>query len=132
MLGLHRSTRNRLVALLCDVPYLTEELASKLSITPAYRNYLTLVEDKLSDLDPDVFLSPAILQCEWKKAMYEKRHLVTRVSVHGFHHKLCVNEHWHERGNDCICRFCRESAVNLLHVFECSILCFKSLSELDV
>ena len=118
VLGLHRCTKNRLVALICNLPFLTEELAAKLGRTPAYSQYITSLEEKLADVDQDFFLSPAIAQTDWQGPQYKKRHLITRVSVHGFHFQLCTNSKSHDRTSACRCRYSvqREAGTYYMHL----------------
>ena len=102
VLGLHKSCKNRYIAIITGLPYLT-----------------------------DIYNSPAIKQCNWKGARYQKRHLVCRFSVHGFHFKLCKTAAYHERESDCKCKFCGLSSYGLLHAFECSVLSKRSLEDIS-
>lgn len=129
-LGVHRSVRNRLVIMFCQVPLLSEELALKYGSTPEYENYLSICEEKFADVDPDVHLSPAMTQKDWMGPRYEKRHLVLRSSIHGFHFKLCSLS-CHSRSPTCVCKLCKGSAAALLHVFVCPYLKDKGLSYVN-
>ena len=129
VLGLHKSTRNRLVFYLCDVEHLSLVCAQKYGRTPAFDEYVARLEDKLADVDPEFFSTPAYTQSVWKQPMYEKRHLATRASTHGFHFKLCTNTRSHDRSPSCICRFCGFSCGSLLHVFNCNMV--RSLEQVN-
>src|SRR5699024_6314850 len=52
----------------------------------------------------------------------QPRHFVVGYAVHGFHHRLCSNGRYHQRGLECICRFCKGSAGPLDHLLQCSAL----------
>ena len=124
VLGLHRSTRNRLVLMMCGFPLLSESLVmrGRVEETPAYRAHLNNFYSKCAEVDEEFFGSPAMVQSEWKKSNYDKRHLVCRVSVHGFHSKICTTEGQHDRGRDCVCFFCHECCKSLLHVLVCPVV----------
>ena len=40
---------------------------------------------------------------DWTQSNFEKRQIFARLTVHGFHHKLCVNKRWHQACDLCIC-----------------------------
>ena len=48
------------------------------------------------------------------------RHLVTRMAVHGFHHKICLRltKSFHEPGPDCVCELCDMPCARY-HALEC-------------
>ena len=122
VLGVSRTTRNRLVIIMCaDLPLLTERLIrnGRVPVTPNYLAYRDNLEEKLSDVSPDFFTSPAMTQEQWKRSNYKKRHLVCRVSVHGFHYKVCDGPPFHEPADTCVCTFCNGSASSYLHVLSC-------------
>ena len=131
VLGLHRSARNRKVLLMTDQPLLTESLVrtARVPSTPAYERYLLVMEEKLADLEAEFFLSPAMTQTDWREGNHEKRHLICRMSDHGFHHKLCLTDYCKFRSRTCVCRYCFTSCVSLLHALHCPRVF--SLSSLD-
>lgn len=133
VLGLPRNTRNRLVMTLIESPLLSEYLVTsgRVRSTNDYLVYKRKVEDKLADIDCDYFLTPAFLSDVWKHPNYLKRSLVIRASTHGFHHKLCIDITFHERSENCVCKFCKESCMSLLHVFNCDNLSDISLNVID-
>ena len=123
---------DRKVLLLIDLPLLTESLVmrGRVKLTEAYHRYINNVSNKLAEVDEDFFLSPAMNQSVWKDANYDKRHLVCRLSAHGFHHKVCFLN-CKEVSNACLCKFCFQQCHSLLHVLNCSYLKNKSLSFID-
>ena len=108
VLGLHRTTRNRLVLALCDTPAFTAELQSRFQLPPteASRHNDDEIKVKAKSIDPEFRLSPAITSSAWKNGNFRKRHLITRFSVHGFHFLLCRTLNWHEPNESCTCRLC--------------------------
>ena len=127
-LGVHENTKNRLVVIFAGFTLLTEELSQKLGITDAYSQHIQTIERKLSDVDVNIFRTPALTQNNWRNSNAKKRHLVIRASVHGFHFKLCASNKCFERNENCLCRFCDYSSSSLLHVLECAVLWKRGLS----
>ena len=122
VLGLPINAKNRKIALLLnDIPSLAEQLVNSniVSATEEYRIYITEVENKLCEVEQEFFTSPGMTQEQWKKAGYDKRHLILRACIHGFHHKLCSNKDKHELREGCKCKLCDET-LTINHVFVCS------------
>jgi len=44
----------------------------------------------------------------WKRPNFEKRHVYTRFSCHGFHFLICENIEFHDADENCICELCNE------------------------
>ena len=105
VLAVHQSTQNRLVYSLCDTPLLTEEFqsASNLPMTKAFVEAKNEELEKRSAIDPDFMLPPAMTSNAWRAGNFTNRHLVTRYSVHGFHHLLCLANNFHEPSITCLC-----------------------------
>ena len=98
VLSLHRSASNRKVLLMANEDPLCEDLVRNgpAAETEAFREYLSELEAKLGELEPDFYVSPALTQDEWKGPMCSKRHVVTRFSCHGFHFALCNKPNCYE------------------------------------
>ena len=131
VMGVHESTKNRLIIIFAGFTMLTEELAHKFGSTVTYNEYIESIERKLSDVDANIFRTPALTQDDWRKSNAKKRHLVLRASVHGFHFKLCTKSKCFERSENCVCRYCDGSSYSLLHVFQCPFLANRSLSYVN-
>ena len=131
VLGLPKNTRNRKVILMAGLRLLTENLADLYGRTPTFENYVLELENKFADVEEEFFKSPVMAQDAWKRGNYDKRHLVCRVSSHGFHYKICIFGKCMDRDNSCLCKFCFERAGSLLHVLDCSVLKTKELSYFD-
>ena len=52
----------------------------------------------------------------------QPRHFVVGFSVHGFHWCLCEDRSYHERDEECYCRFCGDSAAEVDHLEKCTAL----------
>jgi hypothetical protein len=91
VMGLSKGARNRKVILLLnEIPLLTEDLAKimPMPITEEYASYVECLEEKLSDVDPEFFLTSGMVQDNWRAASKPKRLCSTApcASIHGFHH----------------------------------------------
>lgn len=120
VMGLHVSTRNRLVYLLADTPLLVEDLQRtfKLPPTTAFKEFIKEWESKMAEIDPDFLTSTAMTSSDWRSCNYPTRHLITRLAVHGFHHAVCSTESFHEPGEDCRCKHCDQPCARY-HVGVC-------------
>ena len=129
VLGVHKTASNRKVAVLADISSLAEDLVrtGRVGSSDIFRSYIRDFEDRLSELPELFFLTPGILQSNWRTAMCENRSVVMRFSVHGFHFSLCVFEDNHEACDYCVCRYCDQSC-SLLHGLNCPA--FNSLNDL--
>jgi hypothetical protein len=128
-LGLHASTKNRLVYLLCDTPLFVEDLRKRfrLTDTAAYCQFINQYEVKMAEVDPDFFKTGAMRDDTWKGHSRTNRHVVVRYAVHGYHHRLCRTAHFHEPDEDCRCSRC-EAHCGRYHADQCPAV--TSLNEL--
>lgn len=133
VMGLAKGVKNRFVILLMgDIPLLSESLSrNRTTLSNAgFYDYIKGVESKvMENVDPEFFNAPGMIQDNWKRSCETKRHLVTRASVHGFHHLICTNNDCFEALEECVCLHCNESASSLLHCVCCPAI--PSLSFLD-
>jgi len=122
VLCLHRTARNRLVYLLADTSYFIEDLQKRFSLpeTEAFRAFIHTQEEKMAQIDPGFFSTPAMASSQWKGVHFNTRHYVTRYAVHGFHHEFCTLESFHEPHGGCICKFC-SSKCSMYHKLECLV-----------
>src|SRR5699024_3076633 len=56
------------------------------------------------------------------KGINQPRHFIVGYTVHGFHWCICQNEAFHERDENCVCKFCKQSAAGPDHLNECEEL----------
>jgi hypothetical protein len=72
-------------------------------------SYSCLVEclgnlrSKKSCIWEDFYSTDAMVNREWMQSGYELRHMMTRLSLHGYHFKLWKTKNFHEPGPECIC-----------------------------
>jgi len=119
-MGLPRTSRNRLVYHLAGCQPFVMSLHDALSLphTTPYDQFVANFYTKCLEIHPLFFETPAMVDDFWKQPCFERRHLFTRHSVHGFHHVLCKNKSFHDAGSECFCRYCH-SSCGLYHFFEC-------------
>ena len=119
-LGVHRTSRNRLVYLAAGTPLFVEDLVEKhiLPRTAAYEDHIRTWEEKMADIDPAFFNTVAMFSDGWKAQNNAGRHRLLRFAMHGFHHKICLTEGFHESNDRCICRLCG-SHCPTYHLQEC-------------
>lgn len=129
VLGVHSTARNRLVYLLTETSLFVNDIRRTFGLqeTDAFKAFIRLQEDKMAELDPDIFTTPAMTNDAWKERNRSNRHVVVRFSVHGYHHRLCRTEGFHDPRPDCICKFC-SSECPKYHGLTC--VHFRSLSQL--
>ena len=60
-----------------------------------------------------------MMNTEWTKAGYALRHLMTRFAVHGFHHRICNRDTYHEPDESCVCKLCERNGCDRYHVMTC-------------
>ena len=132
VLGVHKSTRNTLTLLMAGESSLTEDLEQKLDLRPGiWENYQTQRTIKIDEVAARGHLrGPAFTNERWKKHNQNDRHCFTRLTSHGFHHRLCVDPRFHEISPGCNCKYCDKNIVDLFHALHCPSLTFRSLTEL--
>jgi hypothetical protein len=119
-LCLSKYTPSRLVyELTREVPYVQElRLESLLPSTPAYVELLQELQVKKAKIWEEFYTTDAMINRGWTQGGYELRHIMTRLSVHGFHHRLC--QAFHEPGPECVCIRCGNHCERY-HVLSCSM-----------
>ena len=129
-LGLHASTKSRIAFLIAGSPLLIEDLVRryKLPATETYDEWIKSWETKLAEVDPQIFNTTAMTSDDWKGPGRVTRHLVARFAAHGFHHRLCTTDGFHELSERCRCSRCFERC-HLYHAAEC--IRVESLSRLN-
>jgi hypothetical protein len=103
-------------------PYFLEKLMLQLllSTTPAYVECLRSLQSKKNCIWEDFYSTDVMVNREWTQSRYELRHMMTRLSVHGFHFKLCKTKKFHELEPECICERC-ENYCERCHVMFCKL-----------
>ncbi|KAJ4436207.1 hypothetical protein ANN_18837 [Periplaneta americana] len=63
-------------------------------------------ERKMAEIQEDFYASDAFLNREWTGTNYELRHVVTKLSIDSFHHKICTLKLFHNPTSECVCELC--------------------------
>ena len=110
ILGIGKSAPSRLTYVLAKETFFIEDIRAQfwLPNTKAYEKTLHLLNEKKNAIWPDFYTTDAITTADWKQPNYELRHIVTRYATHGFHHKLCRNQRFHQPEEECVCKVCNE------------------------
>jgi hypothetical protein len=126
--GVAKNTRNRLMYLLTGESMMLERQVKLFGLrrTEAYESFLDVWEEKFAEIDPEFLDTEAMKDERWKRPMYNRRHAVCREAVHGFHHKFCRVEAFHEVTENCVCRFCGLNCGQY-HVTKCTESPYDSL-----
>lgn len=130
VLGVHGGTKNRLVYLLVEANTFIEDLVQTYGLrhTPAYDEFLRAHREKIDEVDPAFFETPAMKDTAWREPNRANRHIIVKFSLHGYHHAVCVMEHYHEPEETCTCRFCGK-LCGRYHAADCTS--FRSLKQLN-
>lgn len=107
-LSVSKYTPSRLTYVLANEQFFIEELRHDLLLpyTEAYEELLLELNKKKQEIWPDFFSTDAMIYREWTQARYDLRHTMTRFAVHGFHHRICQTEKYHEPDEKCKCKLC--------------------------
>jgi hypothetical protein len=78
-------------------------------------------EDKKNRCNVDQWLlsTPAMTTSEWKEANCLQRHLSTRVTAHGLHHRICATKGFHSPNKGCQCTLCGK-LCKMYHIIDCT------------
>lgn len=108
ILAVSRFTSSRLVYVLTREQFFLEELRMRylLPSTKAYEQLLQERRQKRDAIPEEFYGTPAMIDRSWSGPNKELRHQITRYAVHGFHHKVCVNDSYHEIEDACRCKLC--------------------------
>ena len=119
-LCLSKYTPTRLVYIIARVPFLIEELRQNMPYTEAYGALLKELQEKREDVWEDFYTTDVMTTTEWRRADYELRHVITRMAVHGFHHRICSEEKYHSPNQQCQCSLCGKKC-DRYHVLTCEM-----------
>ena len=120
-----------MTTILTDMTTLTEDMTRihGFDKTENYADYIIDIEARLDDIDPDFYRGLAYNDEDWKGPRRSRRHLTTRALTHGFHHRLCKLTEFHDRCDECECRYCDKPASSLTHYIDCDLR--PPLAQLD-
>jgi hypothetical protein len=120
-LGVAKNARNRLAYLLTGESTMLERLVKIFGLrrTDAYEAFLETWERKFAEIDAEFLQTEAMKDERWKRPLYERRHVICREAIHGFHHVFCQQETFHVVNENCICKFCEERCEQY-HMTRCT------------
>lgn len=121
-LCIDKTTKSRYAYLMCNDELFVKHVAQSFALpaTPAYREFCDNHEAKKCDIHHGFTSTVAMTLTWWRQPNQEKRHIVTRYAVHGFHYKLCENLQYHEAGQlSCKCRLCGTVGISVYHAQDC-------------
>jgi hypothetical protein len=131
VLGVSKYTKNRTVYIMTGCSSHCEDLVATYALeeSPVLNVFLAELEDKLSDIDPDIYRTQALITENWKKSMADKRHVFCRTAAHGFHHHMCIRQIFHDVDEGCTCRFCGMTCKKY-HYLDCQLSPYNSEAQL--
>jgi hypothetical protein len=131
LLGISKFSRNRIVHVLIGGKTFVEEIADlyQLERTDAMLEFLWGAQQKMENIDLNVFRTPAMLRDDWRGPLAQNRHLYCRAAAHGFHHRFCMTSQWHEATEQCRCRLCGTHCAQY-HFLDCQRSCYHTLEQL--
>ena len=120
VLGVGKQSPSRTVYVLARESFFVEDLRFELMLpsTGPYQAHLEARHRKRNDIDPDFYGTSAMTDRKWTEACQDQRHVVTRLAIHGFHHKICRTQRFHQPDDNCICSLC-ERKCGRYHIITC-------------
>ncbi|CAB3385213.1 Hypothetical predicted protein [Cloeon dipterum] len=113
--------KSRLAYKLADTEFFVDKLCSRFSL-PRTQNYNKFIDNqlfKISEIDPEFYGAPAMVNPSWKSVCYDMRHALTRHACHDFHFLLCKTKNYHSSASgECVCKFCDKN-IGFYHFFSC-------------
>lgn len=119
-LGVSKYTKSRLVYELTREPFLLEDLhmEQQMQNTKQYAQVLKKEYDKKKEIWRDFYSTDAMVYRQWTQTNQDYRSAITRMAIHGYHHKICKNTSYHEPDITCVCSLCEESCERY-HLQDC-------------
>lgn len=120
VLGVGKQSPTRIVYVLAKESFFIEDLRLELMLpsTGPYQAHLETRRRKQEDIDPDFYCTTAMTDRKWTETCQDQRHVVTRLAIHGFHHKICRTQRFHHPDDDCICSLC-DRKCERYHIIMC-------------
>lgn len=120
-LCLSKYSLSRLTYEMVKEPFYIEDLRLEMLLpsTTAYNELIEELQMKKNDIWMDFYTTEAMTNADWMEADYDLRHTVTRFAVHGFHHRICSVNGFHEPDGNCVCNLCGHRC-DRYHVFNCA------------
>jgi hypothetical protein len=108
VLGVSKFASSTLVLLLTGAHLITEDFRAshQLPDNANYESYIAQWEEKLASVDAEFLSTSAMTDPGWTAQIADNRSVLCRYAMHGFHHRFCANEAFHDANEICICRYC--------------------------
>ena len=109
VLCLSPRAKSRYVYVLCQRPPMVEEIRRQLKAenTEAFTTFVNQWEEKTETAGMEVqHLQIFTDKKLWEGGACKRRHIYTRLIAHGYHHKLCKDQSFHDPDVQCICIYC--------------------------
>lgn len=118
--GTGKTAPSRLIYELMRETYFIEDIRITylLPSTEPYQKAVKVREQKRKEINEEFYTSSAMTDRNWTRECQTLRHVVTRLAIHGFHHKVCENKKFHQPTEDCRCALCGDKC-KLYHITEC-------------
>ena len=128
-MGISKYTRSCLMYELARENFLIEELRTKL-LLPSTKSGEEHLEDrrkKREEIPLEFYGTDGMIYHNWANANQRLRHVVIKLAVHGYHHKICNNTSYHDPSENCMCSLCG-LICDIYHITKCKEN-HKSLSD---
>jgi len=111
---------NRMMYMLARETYFLEDLRFRLLLPPteAYRKAISQRRQKEREIESSFFATDAMVNRDWTGSNQSQRYAIIGLTVHGFHHKMCINTKFHQPSEQCVCKIC-EQACERYHFHKC-------------
>ncbi|PSN31745.1 hypothetical protein C0J52_24471 [Blattella germanica] len=76
--------------------------------TDAYQELLRERTEKRHQVGEEFYGTGAMIDRNWSLPNQPLRHVVTRLAVHGYHHKVCETTSYHKVNDKCVCKQCKK------------------------
>lgn len=120
-LGISKFAPSRLAYELTRETFLVEDLRTKF-LLPANKHAAALKgarQQKRNEIPEDFYATDAMTDRSWTGPNNKIRSALTRLAVHGYHHKLCRRTNYHDPSTECVCKLCHKPCARY-HFNECS------------
>lgn len=121
LLGVHTSTSSTLALMIVGEHTFIEDLQQTFAFNrTALADHLLVTDRRRAELYNEGYeLGPAFTSRCWRSANQTNRHVLTRFTVHGFHHFICRNTSYHTISPLCECKLCGSTDLDRYHLSTC-------------
>ena len=119
-----------MVYLLARETFLIEDLRTSMILprTNASEQLLTTLRERREATPEEFYGTGAMIDRQWTRENCELRHVITRLAVHGFHHRICKTTAYHEPNDLCECSLCGNKCERY-HIIKRTIVRFINMFQ---